>query len=391
MGLAKSRWIELEALGMKEPKDTHVCSKHISDYAIQEYISTNSIGGTCSYCKRYRDVVRLEHLMGFMMKGIIEFYTDAANFMGYDSSEGGYLGDTYSGWELINEVIGIEIDNDQLNEDISLCIDDRPWSSPHDYYDTEKDLLFSHWTFFKKIVKKKSRYLFSSISEFKTSDYRKRDAYSILEEIGDKVYSINLINKISSNTDLFRCRQHKIIGEVREAKDMAAPPDQYAIYSNRMSPAGVSMFYCAFDISTSVKETIDITSDKGLMSTAVFRNKEELTILDFTQLPPLPSIFDRKGVKHYYSIGFLIDFVVDLASDIKRDGREHIDYVPTQIVTEFFRYIYSKNKHIQIDGIVYPSSKNKGQKACVLFMDSEESLTRLNFEPKSLKTQKIHL
>jgi hypothetical protein len=36
--------------------------------------------------------------MFFLMKGIMNFYEDAGEFMSYDSSEGGYLGDTGTCW-----------------------------------------------------------------------------------------------------------------------------------------------------------------------------------------------------------------------------------------------------------------------------------------------------
>jgi hypothetical protein len=76
-----------------------------------------------------------------------------------------------------------------------------------------------------------------------------------------------------------------------------------------------------------------------------------------------------------------------LSKSIEKDGREHIEYVPTQIVTEFFRYPFSEDNKISIDGIIYPSSKNIGKKACVLFFDSnkcKEELVLMKLETKKL-------
>uniref|UniRef100_UPI0013D35F87 RES domain-containing protein n=2 Tax=Pseudomonas TaxID=286 RepID=UPI0013D35F87 len=44
------------------------------------------------------------------------------------------------------------------------------------------------------------------------------------------------------------------------------------------------------------------------------------------------------------------------------------DYVPTQVVTEYFRHVYRTDDDHQIDGIIYPSSKT-GNKAIVIFAD----------------------
>jgi hypothetical protein len=49
---------------------------------------------------------------------------------------------------------------------------------------------------------------------------------------------------------------------------------------------------------------------------------------------------------------------------------EHVEYVPTQIVTEFFRHAFREHDGSAIDGIRYPSSKNRGGANVVLFTSS---------------------
>jgi hypothetical protein len=50
---------------------------------------------------------------------------------------------------------------------------------------------------------------------------------------------------------------------------------------------------------------------------------------------------------------------------------EHVDYVPTQIVTEYFRHRFRLSGGGSLDGIKYRSSRT-GQPACVLFFDSDD-------------------
>ncbi|WP_315264419.1 RES family NAD+ phosphorylase, partial [Tannerella forsythia] len=61
------------------------------------------------------------------------------------------------------------------------------------------------------------------------------------------------------------------------------------------------------------------------------------------------------------------------SKDIKHDNKIHIEYVPTQIMTEYFRYVFTEISDIKIDGILYPSSQNGGN-CYVLFFDNKTSL-----------------
>jgi RES domain len=94
-------------------------------------------------------------------------------------------------------------------------------------------------------------------------------------------------------------------------------------------------------------------------------------VLDLTTLEPIPSLFS--GQRHQRPIlKFLHSFVRDLSKPIKKDGREHIEYVPTQIVTEYFRHSFVWYDGQRIRGILYPSSRKPSGTACVLFFTREE-------------------
>ena len=51
---------------------------------------------------------------------------------------------------------------------------------------------------------------------------------------------------------------------------------------------------------------------------------------------------------------------------------EHVEYLPTQVVTDYFRNNFTTHKDTPIQGIVYKSSRKGGQAACVLFFDSTD-------------------
>ncbi len=79
----------------------------------------------------------------------------------------------------------------------------------------------------------------------------------------------------------------------------------------------------------------------------------------------------------FFLVSFLHDLVRDMTKDVSKDGKEHIEYVPTQIVTEYFKYIFNKNRKRRIEGLVYPSSKEKSSNATVIFWDNRECLDNL--------------
>ncbi len=113
------------------------------------------------------------------------------------------------------------------------------------------------------------------------------------------------------------------------------------------------------------------------MSFGNFKLNKKISVIDFSKLPPIPSIFDTKKMKKYFLISFLYSLINDITKGISRDGKEHIEYVPTQIVTEYFKYVFNKNRKTKIEGLIYPSSKNYPKKAIVIFWDNEECLENL--------------
>lgn len=199
----------------------------------------------------------------------------------------------------------------------------------------------------------------------------------MLDEIANvvvnKLDKFELIIPISMKTDLIRVRIDNDT-EHKTAAALGTPPAQFANQSNRMSPAGVPMFYGAYDLKTAFSETFDPEIHEGaIASVGTFRPLRQLRILDLANLPNVPSIFDEDEQHLIHPLRFLHSFASDISKPIQRDGREHIDYVPTQIVTEYFRRIFKIDNQC-IDGISYRSSKKGGEIAFVLFCENEQCI-----------------
>src|SRR5262249_20798669 len=161
-------------------------------------------------------------------------------------------------------------------------------------------------------------------------------------------------------TRIYRVRLHSASSPPPNTiGELGPPPREMTLFSNRMSPAGVSMFYGAFDEATALKETRSRKTRRRMVATvATFRLVEDGPVLDLTGLPDVPSVFAGDWERRP-SLAFLHDFVADLTAKIKKDGREHIEYVPSQVVTEYVRHRFTAQTGVSVRGIRYPSAQVK--------------------------------
>ena len=71
------------------------------------------------------------------------------------------------------------------------------------------------------------------------------------------------------------------------------------------------------------------------------------------------------------AIEFLAHISEEISKPITRDGHQHIEYVPTQVVTEFIRAQELLGR-AAIDGIKYESARNTGHSSYVLFATQDD-------------------
>lgn len=265
--------------------------------------------------------------------------------------------------ELIDEV-GLITDNDELNNDIEACFNDaEQWinKDPLSITTEEEDAL--DWEQFCNTIKHRRR--FSIEEEIIPENYY--GYKKSISDIIDRIFSVIKQNKclmtLYKGARLYRGRPF-ISGEPKEFNDLTSPPDNCA-KQNRMSPAGISMFYGALDSKTSVTE---IGKFEGRLFVGRFTTTKDLKLIDLTNLPH-PSYWVSTD---FGDMAFLKNFSREVSKEIKRDDRIHIEYLPTQAFTEYVRYRFLEDgKHI--DGIIYNSSICKGGKNVVLFCNQKES------------------
>ncbi len=358
--------------------ETFICAKHITDKEIKKFISNSGAIQFCKYCKKQKHSISIKDLANYIEECIkIEYDDPYSRGAPYDK-EAEFYEDRFPGVSVYGttEILEdeIEVDNWQVIEDLSYNFGNDYWAEIDGIWGpTKSEYMEGGWESFKKILKHKIRFLFFSDSlksDFDDEYGESLNPYFILDEVGKAIESLNLFRKFHKNKlRVFRGRQHKYSETLNKASQLGSPPPEIA-KANRMSPAGISMFYGAFDIETCEKEIEDNTWKGSTITTGTFTNLKPLILIDFTRLTTIPSLFDKANRHNRAIARFLKSFIRDLSVPVKPDDSVHVDYIPTQVVTEYLRVIVGRAK--SVDGIIYNSVKNPGQKCVVLFVENNE-------------------
>lgn len=391
MGFLKQRQIEIEARGYEipEPGKKYVCANHFEDQYLQQYINDKAVSGKCSYCGKRGPVMDFSPLMEYIAAKITSHYSNPdqeslpLESSYYDDEEeeisgfqrvGCYIAPCYAEqYNSIHELFGainLYTDNDELNNDMENCFFNDWWIRESPFSLSESQELSFLWAQFSQLVKHQQRFTFFKRPEFKsvTSIDSDNGLSDILTELSARIDHHKLYAKLPQKTLLYRCRFLKKDEAIHTFDQITSPPDRYA-KQNRMSPAGVSMFYGAFDEKTAILES----SPDGNLSDlphaiGLFRTTKDLTILDLTNLPE--NSFWLEGSE---SFKFLHSFNNEITKEIERDDRIHQEYVPSQVFTEYLRYIHKLPNGKKLDGLIYKSSLTGGKDNIVLFYDKKTS------------------
>lgn len=391
MGFAKRLLEQQEAQGFNFVGDKYVCEGCFGDYAIQEFIRENAEEQRCSYCGASSSepiAAHMDKVMVLIVEGIkSEWDNPDSQGVPYESAEGGYQGKVIDSYDLITDEIWdeLEIENDSLRDDIISSLEaDRLWCRKNFWALSPGEALISSWEHFVEQVKHHTRYVFFRMDDESDAiwDSDAIPPSKMLDGLGHIVTKLDLIKVLDPGTRLWRCRVHDKSKSFDTAEELGTVSSDRAKYSNRMSPAGIPMFYGAFDELTALKETVEWREQESTVATlAPWNTLCQMRVLNLERLPELPSLFDEAKRALRPSIEFLHSFRDDISRPIIKDGLEHVEYVPSQIVTEYFRHIYRDTEGNMVSGILYPSTRNRGGIACVLFMENENCCDTMDGSP----------
>ncbi|BBD03373.1 MULTISPECIES: HEPN-associated N-terminal domain-containing protein [Sphingobium] len=373
----------------------HVCGTCLADEGLAEAAATLAGARQCDFCgRRFRSerAVSIDLIAAYIMGCIAQDYDIPENVLFLDpESDNGWAGMTWDKWEIVQDHLSTEW---EVAEAVSSILDDdRQWCERNPGQWLPSRQLGEAWESFSRYVKHSSRFMFLREDEQPRGYHDRQDddfvpATAMLDLLGDAVRSAGLIRTLGTGTRIYRARA---VGEGqpwhRSAADLGPPPESdNGPPAGRMNAAGIAIFYGALDPETPLHEALQ---SNGRVAMGVFSPLRPLRLLDLSGQAPLPYV----GIFHNATRGqrglaqFMSAFIDDIARISARDGREHIDYVPAQIVTEYFRRVF-RIDDAALDGIIYPSTRSAQGRNIALFVqrDDIQGLSRwgetLRFRPR---------
>ncbi|MGV2900110.1 RES domain-containing protein [Microbacterium sp. AGC62] len=344
-----------------------LCIRHVTDDVLRERLLPDVDGFECSFCGLVKPAAETPFAVSMDLLG--EYVWEAASWM---YSDPGYIeyydGEPWSTEGLVeNSEVMYDIAGDALEEvvvdDVLLAltnaINDREYWSYNDH-----DYRFSlSWTAFQETVKTQSRFVFIGTSARPGhEDEPPARLAKFLNALLTYVESELLVD-VPRGTKLYRGRMvdeldnHRVAIAAEPSTRLGPAPSEKA-EAGRLNSKGISLFYAADDVDTAVGE-IALHSPYDVAIMGGFVTQRHLKVLDFTRsLTTLPSIFatDEESRNRWLFSRFAERFTKHITAPVLLDGRQLVDYAPTQVVAEYLRYV----PETRIDGIAWPSHVGAG-------------------------------
>ena len=132
---------------------------------------------------------------------------------------------------------------------------DHLWCQRNPYRLTHSDMLYLSWSRFSELTKTDKRYFWYRASATDDSnDDELLDPADVPDEVGRAIEQADWrVMGRTSNRRIVRARAHDPSEHLRTADQLGSPPSA-AAGNNRMSGAGISMFYGAESAETAVAE-----------------------------------------------------------------------------------------------------------------------------------------
>lgn len=328
-----------------------VCSSCFGNRDLRDWIREHDGRRGCDFCEKFDSpTIELHKIVRHIDECLRRYYGRAVDQLGYCSAEGGYLGEHWDAWDMLDKIsIDLPRDDGALFSAIAGAMEDEPWCD-YDVGALELDhAMWSSWEAFCETVKHKRRFFFHHSGRDNQDSFTPA---SLLSSIAKASEFLDLIKELPTGQKLWRARTDIGKGRRVGAAEFGPPPVEFALQSNRMNPAGIPMLYLASSQTTALKETRAHEAKVGRWSSV-----RPLRILDLRELPPVPSIFSEEPRALALTINFLHDFADDIMKPVARNNQVHVDYLPSQVVTEFMRdYDFAGGP---LDGVAYGSTVHR--------------------------------
>jgi hypothetical protein len=340
------------------PSRQAVCLSHITDPHLLRTVRTGPARLTCCVCaagpQRSPVTVALEALVEQVSRAVGHVYRKVA----HTEPRGGrrLVQGTVTSADVVNSMCVDALD-EGARAVVARALEPARWA-PHGLGEPDDHgEVHASWPGFAEQARHRRRFTLLSTGSG-AHDRRPggvRSTLELLDGVCAAVESLGLVRTLPAGHRIWRGRMRRDMDSpgYDAASIGAAPPCRTT--GNRLSSAGISMFYGSATPDVAVAE-ISAHDPRPFAAVAVFELTRPVSVIDLTAIPTPPSLFDPHGSRLFFPIEFIRAFAQDLSRPVALDGREHLDYVPTQIVTEYFRWMAP----LAVDGMLYLSARDTG-------------------------------
>lgn len=343
-----------------------ICFGCVGDPLLKKRIAESGITGECINCGNERASIELETLANEVGRILRETVEEGESVDIWDH-EKDHISHTEHGDPLsffVCEILRLDSDEDPivdyvLEKLVSYATGDEGFFDSELYsrktiVPIEVEL---NWIEFQSELMHKTRFFNEKAKKFLEWLFEGIDSYWVWG-FGPGV--VRLLNP-SDCEPIYRARDctppKDYSSEILADPDnqLAAPPKKIAP-AGRMSPAGVPVFYGAFERATCIAELRPPVGGKVI--SGEFRLTRELRILDFTELQGaydgiVVSYFDTDYFRKIERRQFLQEFHSIISQPVV-PNQEH-EYLKTQVIAEYLATQHSP----QFDGVIFASAQAK--------------------------------
>ncbi|WP_239004729.1 RES family NAD+ phosphorylase [Paenibacillus tepidiphilus] len=225
-------------------------------------------------------------------------------------------------------------------------------SEQRSYLDENSLLKTYHWEDFVEAIKTQNRF---------HTDHLNEEVLQIFCSYVKKIYPVGSV--------FYRARISDKLGF--PADQMYAPPPGMAS-AGRANPEGISHLYLSDEVMTTLKEVRAGAHD--YVTVGRFELNEDINIVDLTAINRISAFSELNATQHAINKRHLEKINREIAKPLRRQD-SHLDYLPTQYITDFIKSIKNEEGQREYAGIEYVSTMNQDEKGFNLTVFDESLFT----------------
>lgn len=350
-----------------------VCDECLTEPALAAAVQGAVDADACDYCGRRSEesiAAPVDVVLDALVRGLRAEYGDP-NDEGalWVSKDGGFQVNTYDTEDLLWDFEVTE--NADLHADLSRAID-HTWCQRDPYRPTDHEALSWGWERFREHVTRHARYTFPlrTPGSEEQRNWGEIPPEDMPQALAQTIQSGGLTRVIPAGTRWVRARLHRAAENPRSAKELGSPPSEWA-KTNRMSAAGISAFYGASTQTGALDEVAGYAEPGAYATTGTWETIRPMLVVDLVNLPVIPSLFDPERRDLRPALSFLHGFTADVVRPARPDDHQNLDYVPTQVIAEYFHQLLRNSEGLPVMGVLWRSSKDSSVTDCVLFVGND--------------------